>query len=92
VNWIGGAFFISSSKSFLIAISWGCTMEPWESFRTLVPLIFAILGMIGNAIWETYFAKKPFMGRNLFHCRDAFLQPIPERRRKDSWFVLPSLG
>ncbi|KAH8691725.1 hypothetical protein GQ44DRAFT_780269 [Phaeosphaeriaceae sp. PMI808] len=47
-------------------------MEPWESFRTLVLLIFAILGAIGNAIWETYFAKKPFMGRNLFHCRDTF--------------------
>jgi hypothetical protein len=47
-------------------------MEPWESFRTLVPSTFAILGTIGNEIWKTYYTKIPFMERNLFDCRDAF--------------------
>jgi hypothetical protein len=47
-------------------------MEPWESFRTIVPSTFAILGTIGNTIWETHFTKKPSVERNLFDCRDAF--------------------
>jgi hypothetical protein len=72
VDWTGGALFISSSTSFLIAISWGGTMEPWGSFRTLVPLVMGLLGLIATGFWETYYAKEPFLGRRLFYCRDSF--------------------
>lgn len=72
VDWKGGALFISSSTAFLIAISWGGTMEPWGSWRTIVPLVLGLGGLVATVFWETYYAKEPFFGRKLFYCRDAF--------------------
>jgi MFS family permease len=72
VDWFGGALFIMSSTAFLIAVSWGGTQEPWSSFRTIVPLVLGSLGLIAMGVFEAYFAKEPFFGRNLFHSRDAF--------------------
>jgi MFS family permease len=72
VDWTGGFMFISSSTSFLIAISWGGTQEPWGSWRTIVPLVLGTLGLVATGIYETYFAEEPFFGRNIFHNRDAF--------------------
>jgi predicted membrane channel-forming protein YqfA (hemolysin III family) len=66
VDWTGGFFFISSCTAFLIAISWGGTQEPWSSWRTLVPLLLGILGIIGTLVWEGYGAKEPFLKRSLF--------------------------
>lgn len=73
VDWLGGVLFISSSTSVLIAISWGGSQESWSSFRTLVPLILGIVGLVITAIWETYGAREPFLRRNLFHCPSAFM-------------------
>lgn len=39
VDWLGDFLFISSSTAFLIAISWGGTLEPWSSYRTVLPLV-----------------------------------------------------
>jgi hypothetical protein len=72
VDWLGGALFISSSTSFLIAVSWGGTQEPWSSFRTIVPLVLGIAGLILTGLWETFGAKEPFLRRSLFHCPSAF--------------------
>ena len=72
VDWLGGFLFISSSTSFLIAISWGGSQQPWDSFRTLVPLILGALGLVATGIFEAKFAKEPFFGRNIFHCFSAF--------------------
>lgn len=72
VDWFGGFLFISSSTSLLIAISWGGSQYAWDSFRTLVPLILGALGLVATCVWEAKFAKEPFFGRHIFHCRDAF--------------------
>jgi MFS family permease len=72
VDWFGGALFISSMTSFLIAISWGGTQEPWASFRTIVPLTLGALGLILTTLWEAYRAKEPFLRRSLFYCPSAF--------------------
>ena len=73
VDWIGGALFISSSASLLIAISWGGSQEPWHSFRTIVPLVLGTLGIVGTGIWERYGAREPFLRRSLFYCPSAFM-------------------
>ncbi|KIW06855.1 uncharacterized protein PV09_02531 [Verruconis gallopava] len=72
VDWIGGFLFISSSTSLLIAISWGGTQEPWSSWRTIVPLVLGAFGLVATGLFETYLAKEPIFGRNIFHCRDSF--------------------
>lgn len=71
VDWFGGFLFIASMTSFLIAISWGGVQEPWGSFRTLVPLIFGVLGVVATLAWEYWGAKEPFLRRSLFYCWSA---------------------
>lgn len=72
VDWIGGFIFVSSVTAFLVAISWGGTQQPWNSFRTLVPLLIGIAGIIVAMIWEIYGAKEPFLRHRLFHCPSSY--------------------
>ncbi|RGP63695.1 multidrug transporter [Fusarium sporotrichioides] len=45
-DWIGTIVFVASLTSFLIPLSWGGIMYDWSSPRTVVPLVFGILGLI----------------------------------------------
>ncbi|SPJ74421.1 related to putative multidrug transporter [Fusarium torulosum] len=45
-DWIGTIIFIGSLTSFLIPLSWGGIMYDWSNPRTVVPLIFGILGLV----------------------------------------------
>lgn len=72
VDWVGGFLFISSATGLLIAISWGGTQEPWSSFRTIVPLAFGALGLVGTVFWECFGAREPFLRHSLFRHRSAF--------------------
>ena len=73
VDWLGGVLFISSCTTFLVAVSWGGAQEPWESFRTLVPLILGAFGIVVTLCWEGYGANEPFLRRSLFYCPSAFI-------------------
>ncbi|KAI1619298.1 major facilitator superfamily transporter [Exophiala viscosa] len=68
----GGVLFIGSSTSFLVALSWGGTQEPWGSFRKLVPLILGAVGLGATMVWEGLCAKEPFLRKSLFHCRSSY--------------------
>ncbi|KIW97950.1 uncharacterized protein Z519_01534 [Cladophialophora bantiana CBS 173.52] len=68
VDWIGGVLFISSATSFLVAISWGGTTYAWNHWRTLVPLLVGLAGLVATMIWERYGAKETaFLRHSLFH-------------------------
>ena len=72
VDWIGGFVFIGSATSFLIAISWGGTSYAWTSWRTLVPLIVGVLGLIATMFYERLGAgDKAFLRHSLFHVSSA---------------------
>ncbi|ETI21001.1 hypothetical protein G647_07344 [Cladophialophora carrionii CBS 160.54] len=71
VDWIGGFLFIASATGFLVAISWGGTSYPWNHWRTLVPLILGILGLIATMIYERFGAKEAFLRHSLFHVKSA---------------------
>ncbi|KAF5724077.1 multidrug transporter [Fusarium mundagurra] len=45
-DWIGTIIFVGSLTSFLIPLSWGGIMYDWSSPRTVIPLIFGIVGLI----------------------------------------------
>jgi len=72
VDWVGGVLFISSASSFLSAVSWGATQEPWSSFRTIVPLTVGALGLMATVVWERFGAPEPFLRHSLFRHRSAF--------------------
>ncbi|KAL2282137.1 hypothetical protein FJTKL_11179 [Diaporthe vaccinii] len=66
VDWRGGALFISSATSFLVAVSWGGSQFSWTSPQTLVPLCLGALGLAGTFFYEAKYAKRPFLRRSLF--------------------------
>ncbi|KAL5599971.1 hypothetical protein FOVSG1_007783 [Fusarium oxysporum f. sp. vasinfectum] len=49
-DWIGTIIFVGSLTSFLIPLSCGGIMYDWSSPRTVIPLIFGILGLASFGI------------------------------------------
>ncbi|EWC44586.1 hypothetical protein DRE_06667 [Drechslerella stenobrocha 248] len=71
VDWIGLVIFVGSCTGFLIPITWGGTMYPWDSWRTLVPLIVGAAGLIGFVLYEIYVATEPMIKVGVFKQRTA---------------------
>ncbi|EZG18478.1 MFS multidrug transporter [Trichophyton rubrum] len=76
IDYIGSALFIASAVSFLIPVTWGGVMYDWSSWRTLVPLILGIAGLIGFMFYETYFAADPMIPVTVFATRTAVVSYI----------------
>ncbi|KAI9893422.1 MAG: hypothetical protein M1814_006719 [Vezdaea aestivalis] len=73
VDWAGTFVFIASLTSFLIPITWGNIQYPWDSWRTLVPLIVGFLGLIAFGLYEAYYAPEPMIRLSIFHNRSAII-------------------
>ncbi|MCJ1286182.1 hypothetical protein MMC26_005527 [Xylographa opegraphella] len=67
-DWIGSVVFIASTVSFLIPVTWGGVMYPWNSWRTLLPLLVGVAGVVGFGIYESRLSK---------HAFDANGKPLP---------------
>ncbi|KAI5918149.1 major facilitator superfamily transporter [Camillea tinctor] len=67
IDWVGGALFTGSATSFLVAISWGGSQYAWGSAQTLAPLIIGVAGLLATAVYESNYAKYPFLRRSLYH-------------------------
>lgn len=59
VDWRGNVLFTASITSFLMPITWGGTQYPWSSWRTLVPLVLGIVGLVLFSLDEIFLAKEP---------------------------------
>ena len=59
VDWIGNVIFIAASTSFLVPLTWGGVQYPWDSWRTLVPLLLGVAGIAGFCVYEKRFAVEP---------------------------------
>ena len=57
--------------SFLILMTWGGVTYPWSSWRTLVPLLAGVAGLIFFMVWEGHFAAEPMIPLRLFKNRSA---------------------
>lgn len=73
VGWTGGFLFIASVSSFLIGISWGGQIYSWGSWRTFVPILVGIAGVVDSLVWERYGAKSPFIRLWLFEEKSAIV-------------------
>ncbi|KAL2843261.1 major facilitator superfamily domain-containing protein [Aspergillus pseudodeflectus] len=59
IDWLGTVWFIAATTSFLIPVSWGGVQYPWDSWRTLVPLIVGVVGFAGFIVYENYVPPEP---------------------------------
>ncbi|OAL56109.1 MFS general substrate transporter [Pyrenochaeta sp. DS3sAY3a] len=66
VDWIGMTLFLASTTGFLIPVTWGGVQYPWDSWRTLVPLIVCALGMVAFVVHQEYFAPNPLIRTSVF--------------------------
>jgi hypothetical protein len=66
VDWIGMALFLASTTGFLIPVTWGGVQYPWDSWRTLVPLIVCGAGMVGFVVYIEFFAVNPLIRTSVF--------------------------
>jgi hypothetical protein len=53
LDYLGTILFISAITSFLISVTWGGTLYPWDSWQTLIPLCLGLAGTICFCLWES---------------------------------------
>ncbi|KAI4139379.1 MAG: hypothetical protein L6R39_006314 [Caloplaca ligustica] len=72
VDWVGNALLTAAVTSILLALAWAGTKHAWGSWRTLVPLILGVLGMLGFAAiqWSGY-VDEPTTPPKLFSNRTS---------------------
>jgi MFS family permease len=71
VDWTGMVLFLGSTTGFLIPITWGGVQYPWDSWRTLVPLIVSAAGLIAFVVHQEYFAPYPLIRTSIFKSKSA---------------------
>lgn len=73
VDWLGTVLFVGSMTSFLVPLTWGGVMYEWSSWRTLVPLLVGVAGLVGFCFFEAYVAVEPLLRLSIFANRTANL-------------------
>ncbi|KAL3481047.1 major facilitator superfamily domain-containing protein [Aspergillus californicus] len=71
IDYIGTILFVGSLASFLIPLTWGGIVYPWSSWRTLVPLLIGIAGLLVFTAYEILYAKDPIIPPLIFQNRTA---------------------
>ncbi|KAF7552996.1 hypothetical protein G7Z17_g3946 [Cylindrodendrum hubeiense] len=69
IDWIGLVLFLASTTVFLIAITWAGHDYAWNSYETLCPLLLGTAGIVATVIWESRYAKTPFIRREMLYSR-----------------------
>lgn len=72
-DWLGAFLLTASSTSFVMAISWGNVMFPWSSWRSIVPLVLGVVGLIGFVLYEARVAADPIIRLAIFKKRTALV-------------------
>lgn len=67
VDFVGIFLFVASLSSFLIPLTWGGIMYPWDSWHTLVPLLLGVAGIIGFVVYEKLGATQPLVPLVIFN-------------------------
>lgn len=66
IDWVGTVWFMASTTSILIPLSWGGVVHPWNHWKTLVPLILGFAGLFVLAYWELYGAIEASLRLSIF--------------------------
>ncbi|KAL8706384.1 MAG: hypothetical protein Q9201_000529 [Fulgogasparrea decipioides] len=71
IDYIGSVIFLASTTSFLVGITWGGVMYAWDSWRTLVPILVGLFGLVLFIVWEARYAKFPLLPLDVFRNKDS---------------------
>ena len=72
IDYVGNFILITSVISLMIALVWGGDPHPWDSWRTLVPLLLGLAGLVGFLFHQdSRFCKEPTMPLHLFGNRTS---------------------
>ncbi|RYP35231.1 hypothetical protein DL767_003897 [Monosporascus sp. MG133] len=73
IDYIGNLILTLSVISILIAIIWGGTVHPWNSWRTILPVVLGILGHVAFLIHQSIpkLAPEPTVPLKLFGNRSS---------------------
>lgn len=71
IDWLGMTLFLASTTGFLIPITWGGVQYPWNSWRTLVPLIVSGAGLVAFVLHQDLVAKNPLIRTSVFKSMSA---------------------
>lgn len=73
VDWTGNAIFISSITSLLIGLTFGGTVHPWSSWRTIVPIVVGCVGWACFHVYENFIKDaNPCVPPHVFCNRTSF--------------------
>lgn len=70
-DWMGVGLLTASATSFLMAVSWGNSMFPWSSWRTIVPAVLGLLGLVAFVVYEAIVPNEPVIRLSIFKQRTA---------------------
>ncbi|KAF2642238.1 MFS general substrate transporter [Massarina eburnea CBS 473.64] len=74
LDYTGNLLLVLAMVSILIALTYGGTLRPWSSWRTIVPLVLGFLGMVAFHVYEASgIQREPVMPPRLFKNRSSFL-------------------
>lgn len=72
VDLAGNALLITWVVSVLLALTWGGVYFPWSSWRTVLPLVLGLLGIIAFlAVESTTLIPEPTMPIRIFSNRTS---------------------
>ncbi|KAJ5886288.1 uncharacterized protein N7473_008962 [Penicillium subrubescens] len=66
IDFIGIFLFVTSASSFLIPLSWGGIMFPWNSWHTLAALILGIMGLVAFGAYDCLYSTFPLIPPVIF--------------------------
>ena len=65
LDWIGMPLFIAGMTTFIIALTWGGVLFPWQSWKTIFPLILGIV-LLGIFVWWESTQSEPMIPYRIF--------------------------
>ncbi|KAI4120737.1 MAG: hypothetical protein LQ338_006803 [Usnochroma carphineum] len=75
-DWVGVVLLMVSATPFLVSISWGDVMFPWPSWRTIVPLVLGVAGLVAFVVYEGTVPHEPIVRLAIFKQRTALVSYI----------------
>ncbi|KAL4962182.1 MDR family MFS transporter [Aspergillus stella-maris] len=70
IDYVGTTLFLTSISAFLIPLTWGGVLYPWESWHTLVPLLLGVAGLAAFTVYSIK-ATNPMIPHSIFGNRSA---------------------
>lgn len=70
LDWIGMILFVIGITIFVLPLSWADALYPWDSWRTLLPMLLGVAVLVIFAIYEAYPAV-PIVPHRLFRSKTA---------------------